>query len=83
MHTNTHTFVVTLTEDTFHANVAAGANAETQAILDAVVSDSADAWSVIAAALLAEVQALARHTFHIDHVTIQLESEPLHDCPQC
>ena len=36
-----------------------------------------------AAALLAEVQTLARHTFHIDHVTIQLESEPLHDCPQC
>lgn len=36
-----------------------------------------------AAALLAEVQALARHTFNIDHVTIQLESEPLHDCPQC
>lgn len=36
-----------------------------------------------AAALLAEVQALARHTFNIDHVTIQLESEPLDDCPQC
>jgi cobalt-zinc-cadmium efflux system protein len=33
--------------------------------------------------LLAEVQALARHTFAIDHITIQLETGPLNDCPDC
>ena len=43
-----------------------------------VVHERADA-----TVLLAEVQALARHTFNIDHVTIQLESEAMADCPQC
>jgi cobalt-zinc-cadmium efflux system protein len=34
-------------------------------------------------ALLAEAQALARGTFHIGHTTLQLEAEPLADCPTC
>lgn len=36
-----------------------------------------------AAVLLAEVQSLARERFGLGHVTIQLETEPLDDCPQC
>jgi len=34
-------------------------------------------------ALLAEAQALARGRFSIGHTTLQLESEPLADCPDC
>jgi len=36
-----------------------------------------------APALLSEVQALARERFGIGHVTIQLETEAMADCPQC
>ena len=35
------------------------------------------------AGLLAEAQALARSRFHIGHTTLQLESVPLPDCPNC
>lgn len=34
-------------------------------------------------ALLAEAQTLARTRFHIGHTTLQLEAEPLADCPTC
>ncbi|HST92236.1 MAG TPA: cation transporter, partial [Brevundimonas sp.] len=34
-------------------------------------------------ALLTEAQALARGRFHIGHTTLQLEAEPLADCPDC
>lgn len=34
-------------------------------------------------ALLAEAQAMARGRFHIGHTTLQLEAEPLADCPTC
>jgi len=33
--------------------------------------------------LLAEAQAIARRTFNIGHTTLQLEAEPLPDCPDC
>ena len=33
--------------------------------------------------LLAEAQAMARGQFHIGHTTLQLEAEPLADCPDC
>jgi cobalt-zinc-cadmium efflux system protein len=36
-----------------------------------------------AEALLIEAQALARGRFHIRHTTLQLEAEPLADCPTC
>ena len=36
-----------------------------------------------AAALLAEAQALARSRFDIGHTTLQLETGPLPDCPDC
>lgn len=36
-----------------------------------------------AAVLLAEAQGLARRRFGIGHATLQLESEPLPDCPDC
>ncbi len=36
-----------------------------------------------AAALLAEAHGLARGRFHIGHTTLQLESEPLANCPDC
>jgi cobalt-zinc-cadmium efflux system protein len=36
-----------------------------------------------AAALLAEAQTMARTRFHIGHTTLQLEAEPLADCPTC
>ena len=35
------------------------------------------------AALLAEAQTLARTRFRIGHTTLQLEAEPLADCPDC
>ncbi|MGV9007458.1 MAG: cation diffusion facilitator family transporter [Brevundimonas sp.] len=35
------------------------------------------------AVLLAEAQALARRDFGIGHTTLQLETEPLPDCPDC
>jgi cobalt-zinc-cadmium efflux system protein len=34
-------------------------------------------------ALLVEAQALARGKFRIGHTTLQLEAEPLADCPTC
>ena len=34
-------------------------------------------------ALLVEAQAMARGRFHIGHTTLQLEAEPLADCPDC
>jgi len=34
-------------------------------------------------ALLVEAQAMARGRFRIRHTTLQLESEPLADCPTC
>ncbi len=34
-------------------------------------------------ALLAEAQAMARGRFQIGHTTLQLEAEPLADCPDC
>ncbi|MDP1911894.1 cation diffusion facilitator family transporter [Brevundimonas sp.] len=34
-------------------------------------------------ALLAEAQVMARSTFNIGHTTLQLEAEPLADCPTC
>ncbi|MBF0665828.1 MAG: cation transporter [Brevundimonas sp.] len=36
-----------------------------------------------AANLLAEAQGLARSRFHIGHTTLQLETGPLPDCPDC
>jgi len=36
-----------------------------------------------AAALLAEAQSLARRRFNIGHTTLQLETGPLPDCPDC
>ena len=36
-----------------------------------------------AASLLAEAQGLARTRFSIGHTTLQLESEPMADCPDC
>jgi cobalt-zinc-cadmium efflux system protein len=36
-----------------------------------------------AGALLAEAQTLARTRFNIGHTTLQLEAEPLADCPDC
>ncbi|KQY80546.1 cation diffusion facilitator family transporter [Brevundimonas sp. Root1423] len=33
--------------------------------------------------LLAEAQTMARGKFHIGHTTLQLEAEPLADCPTC
>ena len=36
-----------------------------------------------AAALLTEAQAMARSRFRISHTTLQLESDPLPDCPTC
>src|SRR5690606_16888089 len=36
-----------------------------------------------AAALLSEAQSLARRRFNIGHTTLQLESGPLPDCPDC
>ena len=36
-----------------------------------------------AGALLAEAQGLARTRFTIGHTTLQLESEPMADCPDC
>jgi len=35
------------------------------------------------AALLAEAQTLARSRFNIGHTTLQLETDPLPDCPDC
>ncbi len=43
-----------------------------------LVHDRADA-----AALLAEAQSLARRRFNIGHTTLQLETGPLPDCPDC
>ena len=51
----------------------------TQAALTAhLVNDRADD-----AALLAEARALARERFGIGHTTLQLESAPADDCPDC
>lgn len=43
-----------------------------------LVHDRADA-----AALLVEAQTLARRRFNIGHTTLQLETDPLPDCPDC